>query len=65
MTIYINTSITDPGAANFKFNNGTIASATVLYIDNIDSNASNITSFLQTIDDSTSAIKGTIKVTGL
>ena len=57
------TTNTDPGNGNLKFNNATIASATVLYIDNVDFNTNDITQLLQTIDDSTSGIKGTIKFT--
>jgi hypothetical protein len=60
-----NTTDSDPGAGNFKFNNATFSSATHLYIDPTDANTVNITSFLQTVDDSTSSIKGTIKVTDI
>ena len=59
----IATTDTDPNSGNFKFNSTTFSSVTELYIDNIDVNAIDISSFLQTIDDSTSGIKGTIKVT--
>ena len=60
-----NTADTDPTAGNFKFDFTTFSSVTELYIDPIDANATNISSFLQTIDDSTSNIKGTIKVTDI
>jgi hypothetical protein len=58
-----NTEDTDPGAGGFKFDFTNFGSVTELYIDNIDANSTDITSFLQTIDDSTSGIKGTFKVT--
>jgi hypothetical protein len=58
-----NTADSDPGSGNVKFNNAAFASATAIYIDPLDVNAVNITSYLQTVDDSTSSIKGTIKVT--
>ncbi len=57
-----NTANSDPGTANVKFNNTNLASATTLYIDFIDTNAANCFNYLQTIDDSTSTIKGTFKI---
>ena len=57
------TSNTDPGSGNLGFNNLTLSSATVLYIDYLDINATDVSSFLNTIDDSTSQIKGTFKLT--
>ena len=50
------------GNGNLQFNNLTLASATELYLSFIDSNSSNVYSAIQTIDDSTSSIKGTIRV---
>jgi len=57
------TSNVDPGTGNLAFNNLTLSSATVLYIDHEDVNAVDVSSFLDTIDDSTSQIKGTFKLT--
>ncbi|NDF98317.1 MAG: collagen-like protein, partial [Chitinophagia bacterium] len=54
-----------PGAGEFRFNASNLSSATELYIDQADNNAVDITSFLTTIDDSTSPIKGHIKVTNI
>lgn len=54
-----------PGAGEFRFNTSNLSSATFLYIDQADNNAVDITSFLTTIDDSTSPIKGHIKVTNI
>jgi len=52
---------TDPGSGNLKLN-AAIVSATKLYINYTDASAANIYSYLQTIDDSTSTIKGHFKV---
>jgi hypothetical protein len=51
------------GDGLFRFNNATPASASELFIAFIDGTGANIFNFLQTIDDSTSQIKGTFKVT--
>jgi hypothetical protein len=53
----------DPGSGKLKFNNANLASAAYMYIDILDANADNISAFLATIDDSTSPIKGHVKVT--
>jgi hypothetical protein len=57
-----NTANTDPGAANLKFDSTDFSTATRLFIDHIDDNGANVFNYLQTIDDSTSSIKGTFKV---
>jgi hypothetical protein len=57
-----NTANTDPTAGFVKFNNTTLLSATEMYIDNIDRLSSNVFNYLNTIDDSTSTIKGTFKI---
>lgn len=56
---------TDPttiGDGIFRLNNSDPSLANVLYISFLDINASNVFSFLQTVDDSTSAIKGQFKL---
>ena len=59
---------TDTSAADFtgtgklKFNNSSLNSATILYIDDRDDNFVDIQPFLRTVDDSTSPIKGHFKV---
>lgn len=60
-----NTVNTNPGTGNFKFNTTVFSSVTNLYISDTDFLSSDITSFLQTIDDSSSAIKGTFKITDI
>ena len=63
-TYLTNTTDSDPGAGNLKFNNSNLTSASILYIDDTDGGSSNtdIQPFLRTIDDSTSTIKGHVKV---
>jgi hypothetical protein len=57
-----NTANTDPGIGKLKFNNINFSSATQLYINSTDDDGTTIFSFLQTIDDSTSTIKGHFKI---
>jgi len=56
-----NTSATDPLSGNLKLN-ASLTTATFLYINDIDGNGTNISAFIDTIDDSTSSIKGTFKI---
>jgi len=56
---------TDPGTGNLKLNSSTYSAANKLYISIYDYNGTDIQSFLETIDDSTSAIKGTFKISEL
>jgi hypothetical protein len=61
--IYLtDTANTNPGVGNLKFDNATFTSATTLFINDNDVNAINVFNYLQTIDDSTSSIKGTYKL---
>lgn len=53
-----NTTHTSTPNGYLNFNNTSFSSATTLYIDYIDNYGANSYSFLQTIDDSTSSIKG-------
>ena len=58
------TADSDSGAGKVWLNNGTLASVTVVYIDDVDSNGVNINTLVDTFDDSTtSALRGTIKIT--
>jgi len=62
--VYITkTDTTDPGTGNLNYNNATYSMATQLVIDALDRNSVDVSSFLETIDDSTSAIKGYAKIT--
>jgi hypothetical protein len=56
------TSATDPGAGKLALNNATFSSATVLYLDDVDMGGIDIQSYLRTIDDSTSTIKGHFRI---
>jgi len=57
------TSDSDSGAGKVWFNNGTLASVTVVYVDDVDANSTSINSYIDSLDDSTNrAIRGTITV---
>ena len=60
--ILILTSTADPGAGKLRVNNSNLTSATLLFLDDVDENGTDIQAFLRTIDDSTSTIKGHVKV---
>ena len=56
------TTDSDPGGGNLRLNNTNFSSATFLYIDDVDNDASNIESYIRTIDDSTSTLKGHFRI---
>ena len=62
LTFETNTADSDQGAGKVWYNNGTVGSATVFYIDDVDANAVNINSFVDSWDDSGSTIKGRLVV---
>jgi len=63
MTFESTTTDTDQGAGKVWLNHGTLASATVLYMDDVDANSASINSWVDSWDDSTStALRGTVKV---
>jgi len=58
------TADADQGAGKISFNNGTLSSASIMYVDDVDSNAASINSFVDSWDDSTTtALRGTVTVT--
>jgi hypothetical protein len=57
------TTDTDQGAGKVWLNHATVASATVLYMDDVDSNAADANAYVDTWDDSTNTVQGTIIVT--
>lgn len=59
------TSDADPGPGNFRFNNAAIASVSAAYIDNNDADGNSVTSWLDTLDDSTTTHKGYLLVRGV
>ena len=56
------TSDADPGAGEIRFNNGTYASATEIYIDDADANGATVSTDVLTWDDSTSTVKGYLHI---
>jgi len=61
-TFSSDTSASDPGVGKLKFDNLLLSSALTLYIDDQDDNGTDIQTFLRTIDDSTSTIKGHFRI---
>jgi hypothetical protein len=61
-TFSTNVAATDPGVGTLKFNNASLSSASLLFMDDRDDNFTDIQPFLRTIDDSTATIKGHFKV---
>ena len=61
-TFEANNSNAQPGAGDLRLDNATQNASTGIYIDDVDADGSNIADFLQTIDDSTSTIKGHVKI---
>ncbi len=63
MTFNTSTSDADPGAGKLALNNGTIASVTEMYFDDVDDNSAAIATFVQSFDDvSNSTAKGIIHI---
>ena len=56
------TTDADPGAGEIRFNNGTYASASAIYIDDDDTNGATTSTDVLTWDDSTSTIKGYVHI---
>ena len=52
----------NPGSGNLRLNNSNLSLATTLYISRTDDSVTNITNYLNTVDDSTSTIKGHLKI---
>ena len=64
MTWNSSTSDADPGAGKIAFNNGTISSVSILYVDDADDASADISSFVQSWDDVSNGIaRGIITVT--
>ena len=56
------TAKADPGSGILRYNHATPSSATEIYLDILESNAVDISAWLAALDDSTSTIKGRIRV---
>ena len=52
----------DPGAGKVRFSNGTYASATAIFIDDVDANGVTVSTDILTWDDSTSTIRGYLMI---
>ena len=64
MTWNSSTSDADPGAGKIAFNNGTISSVSILYVDDADDASADISSFVQSWDDVSNAeARGIVTVT--
>jgi len=64
MTFESTTSDADPGAGKIAFNNGTLSSVSILYIDDADDAGADISGYVQSFDDvSNSTARGIITVT--
>ena len=64
MTFESTTSDADPGAGKIAFNNGTLSSVSILYVDDADDAGADITSFVQSWDDvSNTEARGIVTVT--
>lgn len=59
------TTNSDPGSGILRLNNATESSATAIYLDLLDANATDWTTALDTFDDSTSTVKGHILLFGM
>jgi hypothetical protein len=56
------TTDSDPGTGTFRYNNGTFASITEVYVDNVDVNSVDMTTWLDSFDNSTSTIRGILVI---
>ena len=62
-TFSTTTTDSDPGTGVLRLNNGTLANATAIYIDDSDSNSADVSAFLLTWDDSTnSSNRGYVRI---
>ncbi|MCA0358737.1 MAG: hypothetical protein LCH78_18135 [Proteobacteria bacterium] len=61
-TFSTTTTDSDPGAGKVRFNNATPASITAAYFDNADANGNTVTGWLDTFDDSTNTVKGSLTI---
>jgi hypothetical protein len=52
----------DPGAGELRFNNATFASISEIYIDDADTTGADVEAWIQSLDDATSAVRGTLRM---
>jgi hypothetical protein len=59
-----NTADSDPGNGQIKLNNATLSSVNQLFIDNLENGGADVSTFINTWDDSTDPnVRGTLKIT--
>ena len=64
MTFESTTSDADPGAGKIAFNNGTLSSVSILYVDDADDASADISGYVQSWDDvSNSVARGIVTIT--
>ena len=64
MTWSSSTSDADPGAGKIAFNNGTLGSVSILYVDDVDDASATISGFVQSWDDVSNGVaRGIVTVT--
>jgi hypothetical protein len=63
-TFSTTTTDSDPGSGNFRFNNATIGSVTQIFIDLVDGDGVTQTAFIDSWDDSTNTVEGTLVIQG-
>lgn len=56
------TADSDPGAGKLRYNNAAPASATTIYVNHLDENGSDMSSWYASFGDSTNPVKGILKV---
>jgi hypothetical protein len=61
-TFSTTTTDSDPGSGLLRFNNATYSSVTSLFVDLLEFGGTDITTWLDSLDNSTNTIKGSIKV---
>lgn len=62
MTFSTTTTDSDPGNGIIRLNNATQNAATIAYVDLLDNYGNTITTYLDALDDSTSTVKGHIRL---
>jgi hypothetical protein len=61
-TFSTTTTDSDPGGGFLRFNNATFGSVTSLFVDNTDVNSADVTTWLDSLDNATSAVRGTLRI---
>lgn len=61
-TFSTTTAMADPGSGAMRFNNATPSSVTAIALDDLNSKSQDVSAFVATWDDSTSANKGTLTI---